>query len=197
MDKKQFMEMCKALSNETRVNILIWLKDPEKHFPGKKLHLSPDTADCPGGICVGSIQDKAGIRNRRFLTIWICCSVPAYCRQNALGAGLTIAATNKRYRNYPVSSAKTYSLMISHQKKSVCSQEVQSLGEQALLFCNHIFGGKALLIGIVAFQYFDGNESVVGFVLGNLDSRRLGENQDFIGADEGADRFHVAVAAGF
>lgn len=61
MDKKQFMEMCKALSNETRVNILIWLKDPEKHFPGKKLHLSPDTADCPGGICVGSIQDKAGI----------------------------------------------------------------------------------------------------------------------------------------
>lgn len=87
--------------------------------------------------------------------------------------------------------------MISHQKKSVCSQEVQSLGEQALLFCNHIFGGKALLIGIVAFQYFDGNESVVGFVLGNLDSRRLGETQDFIGADEGADRFHVAVAAGF
>ena len=61
MDKKQFMEMCKALSNETRVNILIWLKDPEKHFPGKKLHLSPDTADCPCGICVGSIQDKAGI----------------------------------------------------------------------------------------------------------------------------------------
>lgn len=61
MDKKQFMEMCKALSNETRVNILIWLKDPEKHFPGKTLHLSPDTADCPGGICVGSIQDKAGI----------------------------------------------------------------------------------------------------------------------------------------
>ena len=117
MDKKQFMEMCKALSNETRVNILIWLKDPEKHFPGKKLHLSPDTADCLVASALVLFRIKLGFRNRRFLTIWICCSVPAYCRQNALGAGLTIAATNKRYRNYPVSSAKTYSLMISHKKE--------------------------------------------------------------------------------
>lgn len=60
MDKNQLMEMCKALSNETRVNILLWLKEPEKYFPPQGCHLSPGT-EFTGGVCVGSIQDKAGI----------------------------------------------------------------------------------------------------------------------------------------
>lgn len=119
MDKKQFMEMCKALSNETRVNILIWLKDPEKHFPGKKLHLSPDTADCPGGICVGSIQDKAGISQSTISHYLDMLQRAGLLSTERVGRWTyyPIAATNKRYRNYPVSSAKTYSLMISHKKE--------------------------------------------------------------------------------
>lgn len=53
-------EIFVVLSNETRLNILKWLKDPEKYFPpqGDKL---PNDVDLKGGICVGSIQDKAAI----------------------------------------------------------------------------------------------------------------------------------------
>ncbi|QJD82664.1 ArsR/SmtB family transcription factor [Cohnella herbarum] len=49
----------KALSNETRLKILEWLKEPEVHF-GPQSHL-PSDCDFPGGICVGSIADKAGL----------------------------------------------------------------------------------------------------------------------------------------
>ncbi|WP_235680309.1 ArsR/SmtB family transcription factor [Paenibacillus albicereus] len=48
----------KAISNETRLNILCWLRDAEGQFP-----LSPEQvrAEFPGGVCVGSIQDKSGL----------------------------------------------------------------------------------------------------------------------------------------
>ncbi|MCP3026436.1 helix-turn-helix transcriptional regulator [Halobacillus sp. A5] len=48
----------KALSNETRIEILRWLKEPNKHFdnpPGK----DPQNIDEKGGVCVGVIQKKA------------------------------------------------------------------------------------------------------------------------------------------
>lgn len=50
----------KALANETRLNILRWLRDPEKNFPPQGTHLS-DPSVIRGGVCVGSIADKAGI----------------------------------------------------------------------------------------------------------------------------------------
>ncbi|GAA2715512.1 ArsR/SmtB family transcription factor [Actinoplanes palleronii] len=46
------LEECKALSNETRLAILEWLKDPATHFPG-----IGDEAD---GVCVGLIQRRVG-----------------------------------------------------------------------------------------------------------------------------------------
>ncbi|WP_025689698.1 ArsR/SmtB family transcription factor [Paenibacillus zanthoxyli] len=49
----------KVLSNETRVQILDWLKSPDVHF-GPQIYLPPD-ADFKGGICVGSIQEKTGL----------------------------------------------------------------------------------------------------------------------------------------
>ncbi|WP_139490546.1 ArsR/SmtB family transcription factor [Brevibacillus dissolubilis] len=46
----------KALSNETRIQILEWLKDPEKHFPPQ------EGGDCNKiGVCVSHIQEKAGL----------------------------------------------------------------------------------------------------------------------------------------
>lgn len=46
----------KALSNETRLQILDWLKDPEKHFPPQ------EGGDCRKiGVCVSHIQEKAGL----------------------------------------------------------------------------------------------------------------------------------------
>ncbi|ANS73914.1 ArsR family transcriptional regulator [Paenibacillus yonginensis] len=49
----------KALSNETRLQMLQWLKNPEQHFPAQSAHLHD--LDFTGGICVGSLQDKAGL----------------------------------------------------------------------------------------------------------------------------------------
>ncbi|GIE80748.1 transcriptional regulator [Actinoplanes philippinensis] len=46
------LEECKALSNETRLAILEWLKDPATHFPG--------TEGDEAGVCVGLIQRRAG-----------------------------------------------------------------------------------------------------------------------------------------
>lgn len=49
-------EVFKALSNATRLSILEWLKDPERHFP------PPDADAALGvGVCVSDIQRKAGL----------------------------------------------------------------------------------------------------------------------------------------
>jgi len=50
------VEIFKALSNKTRLQILNWLKDPELNFPDQKQHASFDH-----GVCVGQIQSKAGL----------------------------------------------------------------------------------------------------------------------------------------
>jgi len=47
----------KALANKSRLDILRWMKNPERHFGG----------DCPSGgprgktVCVGEIQEKLGL----------------------------------------------------------------------------------------------------------------------------------------
>ncbi|TXN37935.1 helix-turn-helix transcriptional regulator [Flagellimonas hymeniacidonis] len=50
------VEISKVLANQTRVNILKWLKDPERNFPP---HQDIDHFD--DGVCVGFIQDKTGL----------------------------------------------------------------------------------------------------------------------------------------
>ncbi|NER13576.1 transcriptional regulator [Leptobacterium flavescens] len=50
------VEISKVLSNKTRVNILKWLREPEKHFPP---HVDIEGFD--DGVCVGYIQDKTGL----------------------------------------------------------------------------------------------------------------------------------------
>ncbi len=54
------LEIFKALSNETRLNILKWLKDPENNFPEEGLRV-PNEQGFHGGVCVGTIKEKAGI----------------------------------------------------------------------------------------------------------------------------------------
>lgn len=48
------LEIFKALSNKTRLQILQWLKDPENNFPQQE-------AGFGNGVCVGQIQQKAGL----------------------------------------------------------------------------------------------------------------------------------------
>ncbi|MFN0223022.1 MULTISPECIES: ArsR/SmtB family transcription factor [Paenibacillus] len=49
----------KALSNETRLQIMEWLREPDQNF-GPQLTLPPDS-DFTRAVCVGSIQEKAGL----------------------------------------------------------------------------------------------------------------------------------------
>jgi len=50
------VEISKVLSNDTRVRILGWLKEPERNFPP---HVDIDGFE--DGVCVGYIQDKTGL----------------------------------------------------------------------------------------------------------------------------------------
>ncbi|WP_037288350.1 ArsR/SmtB family transcription factor [Saccharibacillus sacchari] len=54
------IDIFKALSNETRLNILKWLKEPERHFPDQSANI-PKGESFEGGVCVGDIQEKAKI----------------------------------------------------------------------------------------------------------------------------------------
>jgi len=45
----------KALSNEKRLKILQWLKDPRKHFISNHCDVEKD------GVCVGLIEEKIGL----------------------------------------------------------------------------------------------------------------------------------------
>ena len=56
MDK---VKIFKALGNETRLNILLWLKEIEKNFE-PQIHLSL-MDDFQEGVCVGSIRKRAGL----------------------------------------------------------------------------------------------------------------------------------------
>jgi DNA-binding transcriptional ArsR family regulator len=50
------IEVNKALSNKTRLEILFWLKDPESHFPTQRIRGHYDD-----GVCVQYIGAKSGL----------------------------------------------------------------------------------------------------------------------------------------
>ncbi len=50
------IEINKALSNETRLKILNWLKSPEENFPPHK-----DLGHFNDGVCVQYIKEKTGL----------------------------------------------------------------------------------------------------------------------------------------
>ena len=60
MTNKQITEICKALSNETRLNILHWMKDPDVNFPRRGCD-TEDAQALKGAVCVCAIQEKAGV----------------------------------------------------------------------------------------------------------------------------------------
>ncbi|GAB3849317.1 ArsR/SmtB family transcription factor [Nesterenkonia populi] len=52
------VEVFKALANETRLDILRWLRVPGEHFLAPARH-APDHVRENGGVCVRDIQEKA------------------------------------------------------------------------------------------------------------------------------------------
>lgn len=53
--RDELVEVCKALANPTRLQIMGWLRDPSEHFAPQA-----DPMD-EVGVCVKQIQEKAGI----------------------------------------------------------------------------------------------------------------------------------------
>ncbi|GAB2715955.1 ArsR/SmtB family transcription factor [Paenibacillus thermoaerophilus] len=52
----ELLDVFKALSNETRLLIMQWLKEPETHFP------KPHSGDIhEDGVCVSDIHKKVGL----------------------------------------------------------------------------------------------------------------------------------------
>jgi DNA-binding transcriptional ArsR family regulator len=49
------VDVFKALSNKTRLQMLEWLKEPEINFPGQKEY------GYDQGVCVGQLQAKANL----------------------------------------------------------------------------------------------------------------------------------------
>ncbi|GAB3806825.1 metalloregulator ArsR/SmtB family transcription factor [Spirosoma humi] len=49
------VDLFKALSNKTRLQMLEWLKEPEINFPGQKEY------GYDQGVCVGQLQAKANL----------------------------------------------------------------------------------------------------------------------------------------
>ncbi len=64
------LKIFKALGNETRLNILLWMKNPEENFE-RQIHLLDDD-DFSNGVCLGAIKKKAGLSQStisKFLSI--------------------------------------------------------------------------------------------------------------------------------
>lgn len=55
------VRLFKALSNQTRLDILRWLKDPEDYFTNVSCETVRFMMKEKGGICVGDIVIKTGI----------------------------------------------------------------------------------------------------------------------------------------
>ena len=56
------IKIFKALSNETRLQILTWLKDPTHHFADQLAEYNKSCASPEEvGVCVGLIQQKSGL----------------------------------------------------------------------------------------------------------------------------------------
>jgi DNA-binding transcriptional ArsR family regulator len=60
MTDMETVDIFKALANDTRLTILMWLKEPEKYFPPQGIHI-PEGDSFDHSVCVGAICDKAGI----------------------------------------------------------------------------------------------------------------------------------------
>ncbi|MEV7095252.1 metalloregulator ArsR/SmtB family transcription factor [Amycolatopsis sp. NPDC051045] len=56
-DVEQLLEVFKALANPVRLQVLGWLREPERHFPVERAIADPVEV----GVCVSHIQEKLGL----------------------------------------------------------------------------------------------------------------------------------------
>jgi ArsR family transcriptional regulator len=56
-DAEALLEVFKALANPVRLQVLRWLREPERHFPVEQAIADPHEV----GVCVSHIQAKTGL----------------------------------------------------------------------------------------------------------------------------------------
>lgn len=56
-DAERLLDVFKALANPERLQILRWLREPERHFPVERAIADPGEV----GVCVSHIQEKTGL----------------------------------------------------------------------------------------------------------------------------------------
>ncbi|HUR08055.1 MAG TPA: metalloregulator ArsR/SmtB family transcription factor [Nonomuraea sp.] len=56
---EQLLDVFKALANPVRLQVLQWLRDPERHFPAASFEPIADMHEV--GVCVSHIQAKTGL----------------------------------------------------------------------------------------------------------------------------------------
>lgn len=54
---ERLLDVFKALANPVRLQVLQWLRDPERHFPVEQAIADPHEV----GVCVSHIQAKTGL----------------------------------------------------------------------------------------------------------------------------------------
>ena len=95
------VEIFKALSNKSRLQILEWLKNPSAHFP----YQADEFAD---GVCVGQIQKKAGLTQS---------TISEYL-STLQRVGL-VSDTRKGQWTYYKRSEETFKLLSQHIKSAI------------------------------------------------------------------------------
>lgn len=86
----ELLDIFKALSNRTRLEILKGLKDPVKHFPPQ------DEGDVHTvGVCVSSIQEGVGLSQSTVSDYLATCSAQAWSKSGALASGPITSVTKQ------------------------------------------------------------------------------------------------------
>ncbi|MEV7037845.1 metalloregulator ArsR/SmtB family transcription factor [Amycolatopsis sp. NPDC051061] len=61
-DAEQLLEVFKALANPVRLQVLRWLREPERHFFNEQSPVDRAIADpVEVGVCVSHLQEKLGL----------------------------------------------------------------------------------------------------------------------------------------
>ena len=89
----EILEMLKALSNQTRFEIMGWLAHPDVAFKNLEQHRGGGLPDW-GGACVGTIQEKSGLSQS---------TISGYL-QSMQRAGLVEARRHEKWTYYRVNA---------------------------------------------------------------------------------------------
>lgn len=106
MEHMEPLLIFKALSNETRSQIMMWLKTPEEFFD-EKPYLQQGL-NFQIGICVGDIQAKAGLAQSVISSYLLTMQKLVCWNLSELGSGRIIVETKRQFKSFPIILKRNY-----------------------------------------------------------------------------------------